>query len=159
MAVSNEIDCDTPPRQNLNYRITADDSLHFTPIDIAIHIIDTNNKIPAFLDFVDTVSIWENQTDGLVVAVTATDADRDPQYRDFTYQIDYSVYRSQMDLFGIEAGTGNLIVQLQNGQELDRDEGVTQHPVTIVVTDNKGLGGECEQIVFDFYLLNNYSLR
>lgn len=142
MSVSNKIDCDVPPREFLNYRVTATDSLHETKIDIGIFIIDTNNKIPAFLEFVDSVSIYENQTEGLVISVTATDLDRDQQYRDFEFQIDYSSNRNQLDLFAMEDGTGDLVVQLQNGQELDRDEGVTEHDITIVVTDNKGLGGE-----------------
>lgn len=139
---SNEIDCDVPPREYLDYRITASDSLNENFIDIQIFIIDTNNKFPEFMDFVDTVRIYENQTEGLVVAVAATDADRDQQYRDFDYQIDFSGSRSQMDLFGVDEGTGDLVVQLQNGMELDRDEGVTQHAITIVVTDNKGLGSK-----------------
>lgn len=142
VAVSNAINCDVPPREYLNYRITATDSLHETPIDISIFIIDTNNQIPAFYDFIDTISIYENQTEGLVLSISATDLDRDEQYRDFEYQIDYSGYRNQMDLFDVEEGTGNLIVLLKNGQVLDRDNGVTQHPITIVVTDNKGLGSE-----------------
>lgn len=149
VAESNTIDCDTPPREYLHYRIIASDSEHETPIDISIHIIDTNNKVPDFVEFVTTVSIYENQTEGLVVAVTAKDADRDLQYRDFTFQIDYSGYRNQMDLFEIEEGTGNVIVKLQNGQVLDRDEGVHQHAITVVVTDNKGLGSELN-VIFVF---------
>lgn len=139
---SDQIDCDIPPREYLHYKITADDSLNQSHIDIAIYIIDTNNKPPVYLDFISTLSIYENQTEGLVVTVRATDADRDEQYRDFDFQIDYSGYREQMDLFGMEEDTGNVEVQLQNGQELDRDSGTTQHVLTIVVTDHKGMGSE-----------------
>lgn len=139
---SNQIGCDEPRREYLNYRIIASDSENENFIDIAIYIIDTNNKVPDFSEFLDTVSIYENQTEGLVVAVSATDKDRDEQYRDFEYQIDFSGNRNQMDLFGMEIETGNLIVELQNGQELDRDEGVVKHDITIVVTDNKGLGSK-----------------
>lgn len=135
VTTSNTIDCDVPPREYLDYRITASDSLNENFLDIKIFIIDTNNKLPDFLDFVDTVRIYENQTEGLVVAVGATDLDRDLQYRDFDYQIDFSGSRNQMDLFDMEAG--DLVVHLKNGFELDRDEGVTQHAITIVVTDSR----------------------
>lgn len=155
--VGNEIGCDVPPRDYLEYRIIATDSLHRTPIDIKIHIIDTNNKFPAFFDFLETVSIYEDQSEGLVVRLAATDLDRDEQYRDFDFQIDYSNNRVQMDLFAIEEHTENLVVRLQNGQELDRDNGVTQHVVTIVVTDHQGLGSKWEHNL-SFRIVINKSL-
>ena len=139
---SKEINCDIPPREHLNYRIIATDSLWETPLDISIYIVDTNNRIPAFVDFVDTVSIYEDQEDGLVIAIKGSDLDRDLQFRDLKFQIDYSGNLIQRDLFTIETvdDTGNLIVKLENGMKLDRDNGVTQHVISVVVTDNQGLG-------------------
>lgn len=54
------------------------------------------------------------------------------------YQIDFTNNLPQQNLFAIGIDQGNLYVQLQNGVELDRDRGVTQHAITVVVKDNKG---------------------
>lgn len=140
VANDNEIDCDLPPRLYINYKITASDGERENSIDVAIFIIDTNDQPPEFIDFVDTVEIREDQKEGLIITVSAKDEDRDEQYRDFQYQIDFSGNLAQQNLFDIGTETGDLVVSLQFGMELDRDNGVTSHTVTIVVSDNKGLG-------------------
>lgn len=150
VANDHEIDCDQPPRMYLNYKIIASDGKNENSIDIAIFIIDTNDQPPHFTEFDTTVSIYEDQKEGLIISVAATDEDRDEQYRDFQYQIDYSGNQYQQNLFGIATDTGDLVVELKLGMELDRDNGVTSHTVTIVVTDNKGLGREYPlNILFD----------
>lgn len=72
-----KIDCDVPPIFYLTYTIRASDGELENEIKIGIYIIDTNNKVPEFGDFDRVVSIYENQTEGDVMQIIATDKDRD----------------------------------------------------------------------------------
>ncbi|XP_072929388.1 cadherin-AgCad1-like [Epargyreus clarus] len=145
------IDADTPPRDFLYYtvvasdRCTADEGCPPDPTywdtegEIAIHILDTNNKVPYALteDFDVVVYLWENATAGTeVVQLLSNDLDRDEIYHTVSYQINYAVSPRLRNFFIVELDTGRVLVDFPTDEVLDRDGDEPTHQIFFNLIDN-----------------------
>ncbi|KAI5634412.1 cadherin domain-containing protein [Phthorimaea operculella] len=157
--VSGAIDADTPPRWYLNYTVIASDRCYAedqsecpddetfwdTPGSIAIEIIDINNQFPV-LDYTrynETVYIYENAPNGFeVFRLWANDADRDEMYNTVSYSINYAVNARLRDFFAIDRLTGQVYVDYQTNDVLDRDGDEPEHRVFLTLQDNFLLEGD-----------------
>ncbi|KAL0831789.1 hypothetical protein ABMA28_001327 [Loxostege sticticalis] len=147
------IDADEPPTYYLYYTIIAsdecsledesecppDDTFWETPGDIAIEIIDTNNKVP-FADtysFNQTVYVWENATNGTeIVTLFSIDLDRDELYHTVQYWINFVARPRLRNFFEVDPETGVLYVHYTTDETLDRDGPEPTHEVIINLFDN-----------------------
>ncbi|XP_045516186.1 cadherin-23-like isoform X1 [Pieris brassicae] len=145
----NAIDADEP-RFNLYYTVVASDccllddcppdrNCHNEGKEIAIAIIDTNNKppMPDTSKFNITVEIYENAQNGTdVVLLAAIDLDRDDIYNTVRYQIQYAVNSRLRDFFAVDLDTGRVYVHYTTNDVLDRDGDEPQHQIFFTLIDN-----------------------
>ncbi|CAG4933762.1 unnamed protein product [Parnassius apollo] len=147
------IDADIPPRDNLYYTVIATDrcfepdpddcppdpTYWETEGDIAIQIIDTNNKVPqAETDKFDVVVyVYENATSGdEIVQIVSSDKDRDEIYHTVRYQINYVVNPRLRSFFAVDLDSGQVFVNYTTEETLDRDGDEPQHRIFFYLIDN-----------------------
>ncbi|KAJ0177622.1 hypothetical protein K1T71_006495 [Dendrolimus kikuchii] len=150
---SNAIDADVPRRYHLYYTIIASDRCYAedpedcppdptywnTEGEIAIQIIDTNNKEPFPIRdlFNVTVYVWENATSGdEVVQIISDDLDRDEIYHTVRYQINYAVRPRNLNFFVVDLDTGLVTVEYTTEEVLDRDGNEPNHTIFFNLIDN-----------------------
>ncbi|KAG5678221.1 hypothetical protein PVAND_007913 [Polypedilum vanderplanki] len=135
------IDCDTPRREYLEYIVHLTDGLNENEGEIAIRIIDTNNKSPQILEFNNIVRIYENASDISLTTVLTHDEDRDEPHNLILYTIDTKSNPELQRYFEINENSGELRVKvLDEFNELDRDTEPSTYLVIIDVADNMGIG-------------------
>jgi len=106
-------------------------------LQIAINIIDTNNKHPQLGVFESEIRLYENATTGdLITNVVITDQDRDAPHNIIQFNINYVSYPNLYRYFAIDQLTGELIVSLNNDNVLDRDNGEATHQIYVNFEDN-----------------------
>ncbi|CRL07387.1 CLUMA_CG020361, isoform A [Clunio marinus] len=136
LTVSNpNISCDVPRIEYLNYQISISDGVYEEVGNIAIYIIDINNKFPEPLENELEFSIYENATSGeLITQIFALDLDRDAPHNVISYYIDFESFRDLSNYFMIDELSGELSVRLI--KELDRDNGIDEYFIPITLEDN-----------------------
>jgi hypothetical protein len=75
------------------------------------------------------------------VSVTGTDIDRDEPHNIIQYTISYGQNPELQKFFKIHDTRGDLYVDLQNENKLDRDEGDAYHDIPVKLEDNYGGNG------------------
>lgn len=127
---------------------------------MSISIVDTNNKIPELQFYENNITVYENASDHLIVQLLATDADRDGKkvflkikflfnllifiepHNIIQYYINYRTNPELQRFFEIDESSGLLKVkELDEFNQLDRDNGITEHLIYVNFEDNYGGSG------------------
>lgn len=110
---------------------------------IKINIIDINNKFPQVGVFAESIKMFENATTGdFITQIWASDADRDEPHNTIQYSINFLEFPELQKYFMVDDLTGDLKVQLEGNNFLDRDDGAAMHEIRIRMEDNYlGNGG------------------
>uniref|UniRef100_A0A182N760 Cadherin domain-containing protein n=1 Tax=Anopheles dirus TaxID=7168 RepID=A0A182N760_9DIPT len=133
------IDCDTPPIDAVQQNVTVSDWLWSTSHVFTIVLMDTNNKQPYHDPFPDGGQVYQFEkipSSTTIVRVEGKDLDRDVPYRTVSYEINYRDFPLLQRYFEVNSG-GQVYVK-ENNDLLDRDAGLVNITINIVMLDNAG---------------------
>ncbi|GBP79470.1 Protocadherin Fat 1 [Eumeta japonica] len=106
-------------------------------MQVAIEIVDTNNKVPELGEFAAEVEIYENAPHGTaVLLLEASDLDRDEIYHRLNYAINYAQNPRLEAFFAVDPDSGLVFVHYTSAEVLDRDRGEDTHRIFFTITDN-----------------------
>uniref|UniRef100_A0A182QNZ1 Cadherin domain-containing protein n=1 Tax=Anopheles farauti TaxID=69004 RepID=A0A182QNZ1_9DIPT len=133
------IDCDTPPTDVVLQNVTVSDWKWNTSHVFTIVLVDTNNKQPYHDPLPDDARVYKFEkipSKTLIVQVDGKDRDRDLPYRTVSYEINYRDFPLLQRYF--EVNSGGQVAVKENNDVLDRDGGLVDITINIVMVDNAG---------------------
>ncbi|XP_060523667.1 protocadherin Fat 4-like [Cylas formicarius] len=135
---SKTVDADSYPKDfTVDYNCSATDTLHYTYARFSIYILDTNNKIPQYVDDMEEEYIGipeQSEAETPLTQIELTDQDRDIPYHTVTC---YFTNTSEPCYSSFQI-VANWVTVLNGGNDLNRDTGIRKYDCSVRCIDNSG---------------------